>query len=240
MLETIEGIVIKNSDYQEKSKILQVFSKEHGLIGILLKGANNYKNNNFALIQPISHAFFNINYYNGLSKCYNGELINSFHSLKNDFSKNIYIFHIFELIYKNLEQHQKNSYLFDILLKIIEIMEKSTDIIQIKLLTIYFELKLLYFIGVFPEISKCVECGSSKHITNFDISKGGFVCEKCIDPRSKIFSVDSLQVLYQLFYQELDNFNYDINDKIISELQLLLREYYNYHLGIKTNSSKYF
>lgn len=240
MVKTIEGIVIKNSDYQEKSKILQVFTKEHGLIGVILKGANSYKNNNFALVQPISHAFFNINYNSGLSRCYNGELINSFHSLKSDFSKNVYVFHLFELIYKNLEQHQEMSYLFDLLVKVIQFMEKASNLTQIKLLTIYFELKLLYFIGVFPEISKCVECGNSSHIANFDISKGGFVCVNCQDFRSRIFSVEALQVLYQLFCQEIDAIDYNINEEVISELQLLLSEYFSYHLGIKTNSSKYF
>ncbi len=83
MVETIQGIVLKNSDYQEKSKILQVFSKEHGLIGVYLKGANNFKSSTFAISQPISTAFFNINYSSGLSSCYNGEMIQIISIIKN-------------------------------------------------------------------------------------------------------------------------------------------------------------
>lgn len=240
MAEIIEGIVIKNSDYQEKSKILQVFSKEHGLIGVYLKGANQYKSKTFAIAQPISHAFFNINYTNGLSSCYTGEMIQSFHGLKIDFNKNIYVYHLFELILKNIEQHQSVPYLFSLLLKIIQKIDEITEIKVIKLMTIIFELKLLNFIGVAPILSNCVECGSKDNIANFDISKGGLVCQNCLDPRSRNFSIEALQTLYQLFYQEIPNNNFPINDNVLGELRILLNDYYSYHLGVKTNSAKYF
>ncbi|QVK19167.1 DNA repair protein RecO [Mycoplasmatota bacterium] len=239
MVEIIEGIVIKNSDYQEKSKILQVFSKEHGLIGVYLKGANHYKSKTFSIAQPISHAFFNVNYTNGLSSCFHGEMIHSFQALKIDFNKNIYVYHLFELILKNIEQHQPVVYLFDLLLKVIQKIDETKDEKEIKVLTIFFEIKLLNFIGVAPVLTNCVECGSKDDITNFDISKGGFVCQNCLDPRSRSFSIETLQTLYQIFYQDIPINDFNINESVLDELRILLNAYYLYHLGIKTNSSKY-
>ncbi len=239
MVETIEGIVLKTSDYQEKSKILQVFTKEHGLIGIYLKGANQYKSKAFAIAQPISHAFFNVNYHSGLSNCYNGELIQAFQSLKLDFTKNVYIYHLFELIMKNIEQHEAIPYLYDLLLDIIAKSEKAEEIKLIKIYCLYFELKLLHFIGIDPVLSNCVECGSREGIANFDIGKGGFICQKHLDKTQQRFSIISLEALYHLYHQDIGNIALNIDDKIIKELRALVSQFYLYHLGVRTNASKY-
>ena len=93
-MEIVEGIVLKESDYQEKSKILQILTKEHGLIGIYLKGASSYRSNTFVLSQPITHALFTVKYRKGLSTCFKGEVINSYNSLKITYEK-IFMFTIY-------------------------------------------------------------------------------------------------------------------------------------------------
>lgn len=239
-METVEGIVLKSNDYQEKSKILQILTKEHGLIGVYLKGANNYRSKQFALSQPITHALFTINYKKGLSTCFKGEVINSFNSIKITFEKNIYLYHIFELIMKNIEQHQIFPSLYDLLLEVIKLMNETNDLNKIKILTIFVELKLLFLFGIAPVLSNCVECGSKEHIANFDISRGGFVCQNCTDIKLVNYSVNTLQTMYQLYYTNLDNIDFNIQNKVTSELRTILTEYYSYHLGMTTNSQAFF
>lgn len=238
-METVEGIVLKESDYQEKSKILQILTKEHGLIGVYLKGANSFRSNTFVLSQPITHALFTINYRQGLSSCFKGEVINSFNFLKVTFDKNIYVYHLFELIIKNIEQHHPIPYLFNLLLQVITFMNDFNDINKIKILTIFTELKLLYFFGIAPVLSNCVECGSTVEIANFDISRGGFVCKNCLR-NTQGYSITTLQTLYQLYIADIDKINYDIPSKTINELRSFLTEYYSYHLGMTTNSQNFF
>lgn len=241
MVETTEGIVLKTSDYKENSKILQVFTKEHGLIGIYLKGANNYKNRNYHIAQPISHASFRINYHEGLSSCYQGEMITSYNKLKIDYNKSLYVFHLFELILKTIEQHKQLPMLFDMLLTVLDRINQTSDLLKVECFSIILEIKLLYFIGVNPVLDYCVECGQNNHIVNFDIQKGGFVCRNCQDIRSRNFSLDSLKYIHHFFYENIDSIFIDkISQSTIKELRLLLLDYYNYHLGVKSNSSKYF
>ena len=38
MIETVEGMIVSVIPYKESSKILNVFTKEHGLIGMMAKG----------------------------------------------------------------------------------------------------------------------------------------------------------------------------------------------------------
>ncbi len=147
---------------------------------------------------------------------------------------------MFELIMKNIEQHQEVPYLYDLLLNVIQTIEETTDFHVVKLNTLFFELKLLHFIGVAPVMSNCVECGSTENIANFDISRGGFVCQNCINPTSRFFSIDALQTLYQLYHQDFETIDYSVTDNVLQDLRILLNDYFSYHLGMKTNSSKYF
>ncbi|MDF2698542.1 MAG: repair protein RecO [Haloplasmataceae bacterium] len=239
----MEGIVLKNSDYQEKSKIIQLFTKEHGLIGVYLKGASDYKNKNYLIAQPITHALFNISYHaGGLSSSFTGDLLNSFSSIKSDFNKNVYVFHLFELLLKTLEQHIASEYLYDLLILVLTEINLTDNILKIETLAMLLETKLLYFLGISPQIDHCVECGSIGNIVNFDVNKGGYVCKNCQDFRSRQFSLDTLFLIRTLYYYNVLNINDMIlpNETNIKELRLLLNDYYYSHLGIKTNSMKYF
>ena len=42
-IESFEGIVLSETNYSESSKILNVLTKEYGLIGIMSKGCRNMK-----------------------------------------------------------------------------------------------------------------------------------------------------------------------------------------------------
>lgn len=243
MTEIIEGVVLKTSDYQEHSKILQVFSKEHGLLGIYIRGANNYKSPNFALAQPISHAFFTIRYTNGLSSSFKGEIINPFQNLKLDFTKNIYVYHLFELLLKNLEQHEVHFDLYSLLLKTLNVFENSNDLNLIKLLTIYFELQLLYLLGVGPVVSHCVVCGDTMNIANFDISRGGFVCLNHVDKPHKRYGIATLESLFKLYtsnFEQVLSIANEVNNDVLIDLREIMTNFYMYHLNMTTNAVKYF
>lgn len=242
MAEIVEGIVLKTSDYQEKSKILQVFSKEHGLIGVLIKGASNYKSNGYQLAQPITHASFSIYYkLQGLSSSYGGEVINGFKTLKTDFHKNVYVYHLFELVLKTIEQHHEVTSLYELLLLMVQFIDETEEETQMQLWTLLFEIKLLFYLGIMPELNACVECGANKGIVNFDIYKGGFVCRNCHSVHSKPYSIATLKQLVDLVVvNRKDIAQMMIPDQsVLYELREILDEYYDHHLGVRTNSRKY-
>jgi DNA repair protein RecO (recombination protein O) len=238
----VEGIVLKTTDYQEKSKICQVFTKEHGLISIIMKGANNYKQSAYQLAQPLTHASFAIFYREeGLSNCFKGEVLSPFQSLKTDFTKNVYVYHLFEILLKSVEKHQAIPYLYELLLKVIEAIDEIEEGNTIELYTLVFEIKCLYFLGVTPQIDACVECGSDQGIVNFDVYKGGLVC-RMHQTESYPYQIGTLKTLIELFYVNVNEINLLLipDQKVINELRHLVDAYYDHFLGLKTNSRKYF
>ena len=45
MEKQIEGIIVSTVDYKESSKIINIFTKEDGIIGVIAKGSKKIKNN---------------------------------------------------------------------------------------------------------------------------------------------------------------------------------------------------
>lgn len=243
VIKTIEGIVLKATDYQEKSKIIQVFSREHGLMSIYLRGANEYRHKTYSLAQVLTHASFSIYYKeHGLSTGYSGEILNGFMNLKLNFDKNVFIFHLFELILKTIEKHEPFLTLFDLLLEIMLLVDRTDDPLTQHLLTLAFEFKLLYYLGLAPVIDRCVECGQAKHISTFDPSLGGFICRNCLSDHTNIrfYSLDTLQAIIQLYTKSLDVvIEENITPRMIQELRWIIDEYYRFHLGVTTHSRTY-
>ena len=61
-IESIEGIVLSETNYSESSKILNVLTKEHGLIGIMSKGCRNMKSKLRTASRKLIYGTFHIYY----------------------------------------------------------------------------------------------------------------------------------------------------------------------------------
>jgi len=85
MIEKVEGIVINEKAYGETSKIINVITKEYGIIGIIAKGARTLKSEFRVSTAKLSYAYFNIIYKEGkLSTLVSADIINPFKSIIKD------------------------------------------------------------------------------------------------------------------------------------------------------------
>jgi DNA repair protein RecO (recombination protein O) len=85
MITKIEGIILNEMAYGESSKIINVITKDKGIIGIMCKGAKSMKSSLRALTMPLTHAYFYIYYKEDkLSILKDVDLINSFNIIKQD------------------------------------------------------------------------------------------------------------------------------------------------------------
>ena len=87
MIKKVEGIVISEIPYHETSKIINVLTKEDGLIGIVAKGAMRPKSPYMGLTSKLTYGYFHINYRDNLSSLIEVDLIDSFKNIKKDLIK---------------------------------------------------------------------------------------------------------------------------------------------------------
>ena len=232
MKETVEGIILSETNYSETSKILNILTKEHGNISVISKGSRTMKSKLRGISMKLVYGNFTISYKEkGISNLIEGTSIDSFKNILSNFNKLKISNRLINLI-KNVlkENNDKNLFylLRDSLLKINEGFNEE-------LIEIIFETKLLSFLGVRPNFLECVLCGSNDIIT-FDLSIPGSVCKNCYQD-TYLFSSNTLKLLnlfLNIDISKIDKLNIT-SKKTIEELNFFLKEYYDSYTGIYFN-----
>ena len=63
MIRKVTGIVISTVDYKESSKIVNIFTEDEGIIGVLSKGCKTMKSKLRAVSTPLSQGTFYLRQY---------------------------------------------------------------------------------------------------------------------------------------------------------------------------------
>ncbi len=65
MLQKCEGIVLRTTDYGETNKIVTLYTREWGKIGVMARGAKKPKSRLSAITQPFTYGYFLMQKGNG-------------------------------------------------------------------------------------------------------------------------------------------------------------------------------
>lgn len=206
MNDKVSGFVLSQSDYKESDMLMQVLTKEYGIISLVGKASKKLDSKNHFL--PMCIYEFMIDYKDG---------------------KTIYSIHGSKLIGNYFEDSDIEMMSFKNIL--IEASLKNKDINTYDELTFVFKninkdnkylLGSMFFsyltkqFGVAPIVDGCVICGNKK-VVSLSNSNGGFVCEKHTNGLSPL-PVDRLKKFRLIVkgefkdYDVLKDFEYDIND----------------------------
>lgn len=206
MNDKICGFVLSQSDYKEADVLMQVLTKEYGIISLVGKASKKLDSKNHFL--PMCVYEFMIDYKDGktIYSIHSSKLIKSFFE-DSDIElmsfKNILI----EACIKN-----KDIDTYDELIFVFNNINKTNKYL---LGSMFFSYLTKQF-GIAPIVDGCTACGSKK-VVSLSNSNGGFVCEKHTNGLSPL-PVDRLKKFRLIVkgdfkdYEVLTNFSYDISD----------------------------
>lgn len=235
MIEKVEGIVINEKAYGETSKIINVITKEYGIIGIIAKGARTLKSEFRVSTAKLSYAYFNIIYKEGkLSTLVSADIINPFKSIIKDINKISYAVYILELSEQVVKQTNQN--IFDLMLSaLIKINEGYDPLIIMNII----ELKYLDYLGVMPVLDRCSVCGSTNNIVTLSSDKGGYVCKNCYSTE-KIISEKAIKLIRLFYYVDISKISkLEIGDVSKKEINDFLDMYYDRYTGLYLRSKTF-
>ena len=214
MIRKVEGIVIKETDYKETSKIINIFTKE-GIIGILAKGAKRLKSPFVGATSKLTYAHFHINYKeNSMSTLIEVDIIDTLKNLKKDITKISYASFITDLTYQ-VYKHENNNSLYELYKSSIIKINEGYDPLVI---TNILELKYLDYLGIRPIISKCVICGKDE----------------------KIISLKALKLIKMFYYIDISKISKtDISANVKKEINTFIDEYYDRYAGLYLKSKSF-
>ncbi len=235
MNKEVEGIIIREKDYGDTSKIIDIFTKEHGIIGVIAKGAKTLKSPLRSVTSKFTYGLFNIYYKEKkLSTLKEVDIINPFKIIKKDITYIAYATYLLDLA----EQVYKQNNNIDIYSLLINTLIKINNQFDPLVLTNIIELKYLEYLGVMPELNKCSVCGSTNIIT-LSSDKGGYICSNCrtFEPILDNKALKLIRMFYYVDISKIEKLN--ISDNIKKEINEFLDNYYERYTGLYLKSKKF-
>ncbi len=234
-IKKVEGFIVSSTPYGEGSKILNILTPEHGIIGIMSKGCKKPKSKLKLISENFTYAYFYMYYKEGkLSTLIGADVINYFMNIKKDILKVSFLSYLSELT-KNVYKHGEDERIYRIFIDALIKIDEGYNPLAI---TNIVEIKYLDYLGVSLNLDGCVSCGS-KNILTLSYEKGGYVCAMC-RTNEKIQNEKVLKTLRLYYYVEISKISkLEISEDTIKEIDLFLRIYYDNYTGLYIKSKKF-
>ena len=206
MNDKVKGLILSQSDYKESDLLMQVITKEHGIISLVAKAAKKINSKNHFL--PLCLYEFIIDYKDGktIYTIHGNKLINKYFDEKNiemmSF-KNMLV----ELVLKNREID-----CYDELLFVLDNIDNKNKYLLGSLFVSYF----IKQFGIMPEVDRCVLCDNTK-VVSISNKDGGFLCHNHLNGHD-VLPVERLKKFRLIIkanfsnYDVLKDFIYDFRD----------------------------
>ncbi|QOY36178.1 DNA repair protein RecO [Anaerobacillus isosaccharinicus] len=239
MLQKVEGIVIRTTDYGEANKILTLYTRELGKIGVMARGAKRPKSRLSSISQLFTHGQYVFQKTSGLGVLNQGEMIQSFRDLREDLFLTAYGAYIVELLDKLTEQYEINPYLYELLFQTLKYIDEGLDY---EVLTRIFEVKMLKVAGIGLYVDGCSHCGATEGEYSFSVKEGGFLCHRClhVDERTIKISSGTAKLLRLFYHFDLNRLG-AISVKTETKVQLkqVLECYFDEYSGLYLKSKRF-
>lgn len=235
-IEKVEGIVISETNYSESSKILNIYTKEYGVIGVIAKGCRSLKSKLRAVSTKLTYGSFHIYYKEGsLSTLISVDVIHSLKNIKSDIKKISYVSYIVDLTVQVSKQCEED--IFDLLkASILKIEENLDPLVIMNIL----EIKLLEVLGVMPAIDCCSLCGSKEDILTISVESGGYICKNCVQTEDKIYDEKIIKLIRMYYYVDINQITkLEVKDRIKKEINEFLDMYYDKYTGLYLKSKSF-
>lgn len=235
-IESIEGIILSETNYSESSKILNVLTKEHGLIGVISKGCRNMKSKLRGVSRKLIYGTIHIYYKEkGISTLIGIDIKNSFSNTIMDLEKISYASFILDLTNQVLRQSTDEG-IFNLLKATLIKIEEGFNP---QALTNILELKYLDYLGITPSLDACANCGSNKQIVTLSTDQGGYVCKDCYQ-NERLVSEKTIKMIRMYYYVDIEKITkLEVNKEISDEINTFLNDYYEKYTGLYLKSKDF-
>lgn len=239
MLQKCEGIVIRTSDYGESNKIVTLYTREFGKLGVMARGAKKTNSRLSAVSQIFTYGYFLVQTGTGLGTLQQGEMISSMRLIREDIFKTGYASYIVELLDKGTDEKIRNPFLFELLNQTLNYINDDNDI---DIITNIFEMKMLNVIGLYPVLNECAICGSKDGRFAFSMRENGLICHRCYekDKYHLPTSQAAIKLLRLFYYFDLSRLGtISVKDDTKKELRKIISMYYDEYSGLHLKSKKF-
>lgn len=176
MYLTIQGIVLRVTDYNDRDALLTVLSRNHGKLTVKARGLRRKNSPLVAPCQLLAYGEFTLFEYRGQYTINEAHSLELFQNLRRDLTRlslGTYFAQAAELIsQEDLPNPELQSLLLNCLFALSELVLPENKVKAV------FELRAACLAGYTPDLFGCHICGSQSP-DRFDLSAGQLECHSC-------------------------------------------------------------
>ena len=178
MLETLKGVILRETPIGDYDKMMTVLTAEHGKISVFAKGAKRLKSPVFTATQLYSYSEMTLTKTASTYYIRNADLIENFYHMRDTLEGAALAGYIADVAADIAVEDVPMTELLRLVLNSFHLIAKGNK--PISQLKAVFELRAAAIAGFMPDLVACAECGQSDLSTYyFDITGGVFRCEEC-------------------------------------------------------------
>ncbi len=230
MLIKTDGIVIKESSYSEKDKLMTVLTRDLGVIRAFAKGSKSFKHKNFSATQILNYSEFVFLAKNGIYTLREASLKNTFLEIRDSFESLIIAQYICESVLHLVRENMESNDILRLVLNSVYALTKNK--FNKRIIKSVFEIKLLSILGYQLDCNKCKLCKKILEYSQY-FHTSGFICENCFQElnfyeRTQCIKTNT-SVLNAITYITDapcgSMFSFSLSDKNLKTLSLLTQKY---------------
>lgn len=195
-----EAVTLKSTAFSERDRLLVLYTRYHGKVHALAKGARRTTSRLAAHVDLFTHATLFLVHGRTFDLVTQGQTIERFALLREDLWRLSLAFYAGELLDRFTEERSPNPGLFDALITFLRRLG-TPELEPLPSLRAY-ELDLLALSGYRPQLHRCVGCETviQPGANSFSAADGGILCPTCVEryPQAEPISVEALRLLRNL------------------------------------------
>ena len=182
MYMTIQGIVLRVTDYNDRDALLTLLTRRHGKLTVKARGLRRKNSPLTAPCQLLSYGEFTLFEYRGQYTINEAHSIELFIPLRRDLTKLALATYLAQATEVLSQEDLPNPELQSLLLNCLYALS-NMDLPE-SLIKAVYELRAACLSGYTPDLFGCHICGNQTP-DRFDLSAGQLECAKCRNPESR-------------------------------------------------------
>ena len=234
-----EAIVLRHSDWGEADRLLTFYSREHGKVRAIAKGARKINSRKAGHLEPFTRVKLQLARGRDLLIVTQVETIDPYLSLREDLTRMGQASYVIELLDRFVPNEEiAVPSLYRLLTETLSRLAVEADAwLPVR----YYEMRLLDFLGFRPQLFECVNCGREilPEDQFFSFSAGGAICPRCGEGLKGLrkISIEALKYLRHFqrsAYREASRAHPEADTK--RELEALMQGYFTHLLERELNT----
>lgn len=236
---TVTGMVLSAMPVGDYDKRLVILTKELGKISAFAKGARRPNSALLACSQPFSFGEFSLFMGRTSYTITSAEISNYFPELREDIERVYYGMYFCEFADYITKENNDDKEILKLLYQTLRAVAKGT--IELPLIRLVFEFKIMALSGVAPQVFNCVKCEKAEADYLFSVYSGGLLCADCKGNDNKAIRLctSSVYTLQYIISKDVENlYTFRVNQEVLRELKIVIKQYLEHYLNHEFKSGE--